>query len=60
LRVDPAEELRTVDDDFVALHVEAHMLDQASVVRQVAGPRRTVALTALTQQELLEVIHLRR
>ncbi len=40
LRVDTAEELRTVDDDFVALYVEAieHMLDQASVVRQVAGP----------------------
>ena len=40
LRVDPAEELRTVDDDFVALCMKAieHMLDQARVVRQVAGP----------------------
>ena len=40
LRVDPAEELRTVDDDFVALYVEAieHMLDQARVVRQLVGP----------------------
>jgi 2-polyprenyl-3-methyl-5-hydroxy-6-metoxy-1,4-benzoquinol methylase len=40
LRVYTAEELRTVDDDFVALYVEAieHMLDQPTVVRQVAGP----------------------
>jgi 2-polyprenyl-3-methyl-5-hydroxy-6-metoxy-1,4-benzoquinol methylase len=42
LRVDPAEELPTVDDEDsvdVALCVEAieHMLDQASVVRQVGS-----------------------
>jgi hypothetical protein len=50
LRVDPAEELRTVDDDFVALYVAAieHMLDQARVVRQVAGPLTHGGVHALT------------
>ena len=59
LRVDPAEELRTVDDDLLALHVEAieHMLDQASVVRQVAGPSTHGGIHCTDTERELLVVH---
>jgi hypothetical protein len=59
LRVDTAEELRMVDDDFVALYAEAieHMLDQASVVRQVAGPSTHGGIHCTDTERELLVVH---